>query len=73
MTHQLFVALTDDILYEHPENIDGPLIPYQSGMDCHHWLTIELNPATEPPIQRRKYLGRAITNLSDRHLSIATH
>lgn len=73
MTHQLFVALTDDMLYEHPENIDGPLIPYQSGMDCHHWLTIELNPVAEPPIQRRKYRGRAITSLSDRQLSVATH
>ena len=73
MTHQLFVALTDDILYEHPENIDGPLVPYQSGMECHHWLTIELNPSAEPPIQRRKYLGNAITNISDKHLSVATH
>ncbi|HAY44734.1 MAG TPA: hypothetical protein DCY55_00410 [Gammaproteobacteria bacterium] len=73
MTHQLFVALTDDILYEHPENIDGPLVPYQSGMDCHHWLTIELNPAAEAPVQRRKYLGRAITNLSTKNQSLATH
>ncbi len=71
MTQQLFVALTDDILYEHPENIDGPLVPYKSGMDCYHWLTIELNPDTEPPIQRKKYLGRAI--LSTGSLSVATH
>jgi hypothetical protein len=73
MTHQLFVALTDDILYEHPENIDGPLVPYQSGMECHHWLTIELNPTAEPSVRRKKYIGRAITNLSTRNLSLATH
>jgi hypothetical protein len=73
MTHQLFVALTDDILYEHPENIDGPLVPYQSGMECYHWLTIELNPTTEPSVRRKKYISRAITNLSTRKLSLATH
>ena len=73
MTHQLFVALTDDILYEHPENIDGPLVPYSSGMNCHHWLTIELNPNTAPPIRRKKYSGRAITNLLAKDLSVATH
>jgi len=41
---KIFVAITDEILYEHPEHIDAPLIPYESDMKCHHWLDVEINP-----------------------------
>jgi hypothetical protein len=41
---QVFVAVTDELLYERPENIDTPLVPYASSMMCHHWLEIEINP-----------------------------
>lgn len=41
---KLFVAITDELLYEHPENIDTPLVPYASDMQCHHWLDVEINP-----------------------------
>lgn len=40
----LFVPVTDDLLYEHPEQIEGPLIPYKCEMECYHWLTLEINP-----------------------------
>jgi len=41
---KLFVAITDEILYDHPEHIDSPLIPYKTDMQCHHWLSVEINP-----------------------------
>lgn len=41
---KLFVAITDELLYEHPEVIDTPLIPYASDMQCHRWLDVEINP-----------------------------
>ena len=44
MSHQVFVPVTDDLIYDHPEQIEGPLIPYSAGMECQNWLTIELNP-----------------------------
>jgi len=47
---KLFVAITDELLYEHPEDIEGPLIPYSSKMECHHWLDIEINPSDLPPL-----------------------
>jgi len=42
---KIFVALTDDLMYEHPETIDSPLVPYTTDMTCHHWLDIEINPS----------------------------
>jgi len=41
---QVFVPITDDIIYDHPEQIKGPLVPYYAGMECQNWLSIELNP-----------------------------
>jgi len=44
MNNQVFVPVTDDIIYNHPECIEGPLVPYAAGMECHEWLSIEINP-----------------------------
>lgn len=44
MNHQVFVPVTDDIIYNHPEQIEGPLVPYFAGMECQNWLSIEINP-----------------------------
>ena len=44
MSHQVFVPVTDDLIYNHPERIEGPLVPYTAGMECHEWLSIEINP-----------------------------
>ena len=49
MGKQVFIPLTDDILYEHPEFINGPLRPYATGMPCYHWLSVELNPREDMP------------------------
>jgi len=44
MNQQVFIPVTDDLIYNHPEQIEGPLIPYFAGMECQHWLSIEINP-----------------------------
>ena len=44
MGKQVFVPLTDEILYDHPELINGPVLPYKAGQACYHWLSVELNP-----------------------------
>ena len=44
MNQQIFVPVTDDMIYNHPERIEGPLIPYYVGMECENWLSIEINP-----------------------------
>ena len=49
MGKAVFVPLTDEILYEHPELINGPVVPYSAGQPCHHWLSVELNPTDEVP------------------------
>ena len=54
----VFVPLTDEILYEHPELINGPVVPYAAGQPCHHWLSVELNPTDEAP----KPAPRAVRN-----------
>ena len=41
---EVFVPLTDDILYEHPDLIKGPVLPYSANRPCYHWLSVELNP-----------------------------
>ncbi len=48
MGRKVFVPLTDEILYDHPELINGPVLPYTAGQACHHWLSVELNPEEGP-------------------------
>ena len=59
MNQQLFIPVTDDIIYNHPERIEGPLIPYYAGMECQNWLTIEINPDESAPVDINKTLHRA--------------
>lgn len=51
MNQQYFVPVTDDMIYNHPEVIEGPLVPYEAGMECHEWLSIELNPEDDSVIE----------------------
>jgi len=44
MSNHVFVPVTDDLIYNHPERIEGPLVPYSAGMECSQWLSIEINP-----------------------------
>jgi len=54
MNNQVFVPVTDDIIYEHPELIEGPLIPYFAGMECQNWLSVEINPDESVPLETQK-------------------
>ena len=51
MGKQVFIPLTDDILYDHPELISGPVLPYSTGRPCYHWLSVELNPIDTVPFR----------------------
>lgn len=47
-TMDIFIPLTDELLEEHPELIDGPCVPYRQSLPCWHAETIdERQPATE--------------------------
>ncbi len=37
MAKLVFVPITDELLYEHPEMIAGPIIPYKTNRPCHRW------------------------------------
>jgi len=38
MTMNVFVPLTDEILYQHPELFRNGLVPYRTELPCLHWL-----------------------------------
>jgi hypothetical protein len=42
-----FVPLTDELLYESPDAISGPLVPFDVDYACLHWLAVELLPPEE--------------------------
>ena len=48
--NQVFVPVSDELIFDNPELIEGPLVPYSSGMACHGWLSIELNPEDDVPV-----------------------
>ena len=48
MGRKIFIPITDELLYEHPERITEPLTPYLTGQSCYHWLSVELNPEDNP-------------------------
>ena len=38
MSQKVFVPITDEILYDHPELITAPLLPFNAGQPCFHWM-----------------------------------
>ncbi len=38
MGQKVFVPLTDELLYDHPELITAPLRPFNADEPCFHWL-----------------------------------
>ena len=38
MSINIFIPLTDEILYEHPELLSSGLVPYRTDVPCLHWL-----------------------------------
>ena len=39
---KVFIPITDELLFERPELITSPLVPYQIDHPCFHWLSIEI-------------------------------
>ncbi|MFT5572886.1 MAG: hypothetical protein ACI9FR_001810 [Cryomorphaceae bacterium] len=76
MNHQVFVPVTDEIIYNHPEQIEGPLIPYSAGMECHDWLAIEINPDESLVLGRsaaiEKPTKRSLRRTSKLHLAYSS-
>ncbi len=71
MSRYVFVPLTDEILYDRPELINGPIVPYIPGAPCHRWLSVELNPQDEPPAP--KLARRPLLRLIKPHLVVHSH
>lgn len=40
MSQKVFIPVTDEILYEHPELITSPLRPYLADNPCFHWMAV---------------------------------
>jgi hypothetical protein len=47
----VFVPLSDELLYDHPDCIPDDCRPYQCGMRCVEWLAIEPTRLAEPDCQ----------------------
>ncbi len=51
MNQKVFIPVTDEILYEHPELITSPLRPYLADNPCFHWLaTIDMVGPSGAPV-----------------------
>ena len=56
MKHKVFIPVTDEMLYEHPELITAPLRPYQMDNPCFHWMATIESPeksANDPCVNMR--------------------
>jgi hypothetical protein len=42
-----FVPITDELIYDHPERITAPLVPFSLDYQCHRGLAERL---PDPPI-----------------------
>ncbi|MBX2869426.1 MAG: hypothetical protein KTR18_12160 [Acidiferrobacterales bacterium] len=47
MGQKVFIPVTDEILYERPELITSPLMPFQVDQPCFRWLSAEIE-AVDP-------------------------
>jgi len=66
MSRYVFVPLSDELLYDHPERIAGPIVPYHPGTPCYHWLSVEINPKDDvPPRNRRATAVRLPAGVSE--------
>ena len=57
MGQKIFVPLTDEMLYDHPELITAPLRPFDVGQPCFHWLAT--------------WMANAEIEISESHESVA--
>ncbi len=38
MKQKVFIPVTDEMLYDHPELITAPLQPFTIDQPCFHWM-----------------------------------
>ena len=38
MGQKVFIPITDEMLYDHPELITAPLKPFNIDNPCYHWM-----------------------------------
>lgn len=61
MNQKVFIPVTDEILYEHPELITSPLRPYLADTPCFHWMaTIEMAGRSGTRIEDRPRFDRTM-------------
>jgi hypothetical protein len=51
--HKVFIPVTDEMLYEHPELITAPLRPYSVNEPCFHWLSVEIESVDPRQLERQ--------------------
>ncbi|MCY4051054.1 MAG: hypothetical protein OXE41_01620 [Gammaproteobacteria bacterium] len=60
MSSKLFIPVTDEMLYEHPERITAPLRPYQVDNPTLHWMAvIEESMTKKPDSKTQNRLGQS--------------
>ena len=55
-SHKVFIPVTDEMLYEHPELITAPLRPYRVNEPSFHWLAVEIEPAEPHELEQQPSL-----------------
>ena len=68
MGKKLFIPITDEVLYEHPELITSPLRPYRTDDPCFHWMArIEsVEGELKQSIDHRMLMGKSVDQRSSR-------
>ena len=52
-----FVPISDELIFDHPERIGEPLVPFSHDYECYHWLngaTPEHTSDKEPSHEHNK-------------------
>ncbi|MCY4148629.1 MAG: hypothetical protein OXF73_04640 [Gammaproteobacteria bacterium] len=57
MSRKLFIPVTDEMLYEHPEWITAPLCPYQADNPSLHWMAVIDSISRSPDSEKQTCLG----------------
>lgn len=48
MQRRVFIPLSDELLFDHPERIAGPLVPYAPGMTINSRHAARAQPPVSP-------------------------
>lgn len=59
MGSKVFIPVTDEMLYEHPEWITAPLCPYQVDNPSLHWMAVIDSLSRSPDSEKQTRLGES--------------